>query len=411
MNLPVCSDLATKAELQELRDQINALLGVKEDGSVIDVLSSGDLPVETVLGDTITNAMRDIELVDENDVTYNAASFNPLGVGGTPVIVPNFMPEPEPQVRTDLKKGKAKWMKILLKGQKAPINSMTRVSQDGAKRIAANGAIAGGTANTQRSMKGTLLELAMEIVGLGMAVKNSTDIIELEAWQKANEKAIDLYEQENGNLQNLLNKYGKDLTAAEQSIDNLESQVGQVTQDNNLLKQDIISHQQSIDILKDNLDESLQNQQQLKADLQATKVNLEQYKEDANEAITALQTDIGELEQSLTISEENIERIQESNYKQENKIGRLQANQIELQDRFFIFTVYQSIVRAELNELIVDLQEENDLQTAKSQRLAARLTILEANGTKKGGGGGGMGFTGASAIADTQNKTLSLMER
>ena len=43
-NIPQCQDLATKAELQQLRNQINQLLGRREGGSgTIDVLSAGSL--------------------------------------------------------------------------------------------------------------------------------------------------------------------------------------------------------------------------------------------------------------------------------------------------------------------------------------------------------------------------------
>lgn len=38
-----CEDLATKAELEELREQINQLLGKTEDGNIIDVLEQGNL--------------------------------------------------------------------------------------------------------------------------------------------------------------------------------------------------------------------------------------------------------------------------------------------------------------------------------------------------------------------------------
>jgi hypothetical protein len=373
-------------------------------------LSNGLTP-ETLLGDTITNSIRDIELTDDSEVTYNAASFNPIGGGiggGTPVIVPNFLPEPEPQVHQDLKKGKARWMKILGGGQKKPMDSMTKVSQYGAKKASATAATTAATGLMQHSMKTNVVGLAMEIVGLGMAIQARTDIVELEAWQQTNEKAINLYEQENGNLQRLLGKYGKNLDAAEQSIDNLANEVENVKQDNTQLKQSITTQQVSIDILKDNLEQSQQNQQQLKADLQTTKNNLTQLKEDAEGAITALEADVSELEQNLVISEENVERMQDVAYKQENRIFRLEGNQIELEDKFFNFTVYQSVVRAELNELIVDLQQENNLQDAISKGLTARLTILEARG---GGGGGGISPYISESIADTQNKTLGLMQK
>ena len=61
----VCEDLATKAELQELRNQINQLLGQpEEEGDLIDVLELGSLD-GTLLAGTIFlagTAIQDVAL-------------------------------------------------------------------------------------------------------------------------------------------------------------------------------------------------------------------------------------------------------------------------------------------------------------------------------------------------------------
>jgi hypothetical protein len=42
--MPTCDELATKAELQELRDQLNAVLGEKEGGGTATIFEKGLSP-------------------------------------------------------------------------------------------------------------------------------------------------------------------------------------------------------------------------------------------------------------------------------------------------------------------------------------------------------------------------------
>jgi hypothetical protein len=119
-----CEALATKAEVQELRNQINTLLGKKEDGSVQDVLTQGNLGIDTILGESValaSTAMQDIELVDESDTAYNLAGVE----NGVTVAAAGA----SSVIWEELKTGKAKWVKVFKNGDKAKIEGLTKVAQ------------------------------------------------------------------------------------------------------------------------------------------------------------------------------------------------------------------------------------------------------------------------------------------
>jgi hypothetical protein len=64
MSIQACEALATKAELEELRSQINTLLGKKEDGGTTDVLQAGTLAGTALLAGTILdfNELQDLRI-------------------------------------------------------------------------------------------------------------------------------------------------------------------------------------------------------------------------------------------------------------------------------------------------------------------------------------------------------------
>lgn len=85
MNIQACEELATKAELQELKEQINNLLGKPENGSEpIDVLSQGNLDNTAIA----SRLVEDIELTQDKETGEIQAAFlvgSPGGVGGSGV--------------------------------------------------------------------------------------------------------------------------------------------------------------------------------------------------------------------------------------------------------------------------------------------------------------------------------------
>ena len=77
---PVCSELATKAELQELRDQLNSWLGEKEDGGSekIFIAGAGGLITAGLVADTALQATKDRAKEAITDIVIDSADDAPI---------------------------------------------------------------------------------------------------------------------------------------------------------------------------------------------------------------------------------------------------------------------------------------------------------------------------------------------
>lgn len=389
MTILACEALATKAEVQELRNQINQLLGKKEGGGWEDVLLAGSLLPITILGNGLLLAeksIQDIKIQGLNLAT-NADDMAKAFADGS-----------------------AQMIKVTgSKSTQTPLPDLSTLARNTATKSVATTAVAGAAATATAATMGTVASLGLSVVGLGLAIKNRTDIIELEAEQQATDKVLSLHEQEFTNLNKVLGKYGKDLNQANQAIDELEAELTQTNQNSQVLQQNITTQQLSIQILEDNLTQSEETVNKVLEDLATTQTNLEQFKADAGEDIDILQTNVGVLQKSFEQQKEATQTMYEIAEKQGIRIANLEGNQTEIIDRVTKMQLVQSVTKAEYDVLIQDLQEENDLQTAKSQGLAARLSILEKTSTKTGGGGGNPYIV--DSLTSTQEKMLETMNK
>jgi hypothetical protein len=384
-----CEALATKAELQELRNQINQLLGKKEGGGFDDVLQMGSLGSSTILGGGVLLAQTAIQDIKVQGIALNSTADD---------------------MAKAFADGSAQWVKIKGTGSTGtPLPDLSKIAKNTASTQIKTTAVAGAAATATAATMGTVASLGLSVVGLGLAIKNRTDIIELEAEQQATDKVLSLHEQEFTNLNKVLGKYGKDLNQANQAIDNLEAELTQTNQNSQVLQQNITTQQLSIQILEDNLTQSEETVNKVLEDLATTQTNLEQFKADAGEDIDILQTNVGVLQKSFEQQKEATQTMYEIAEKQGIRIANLEGNQTELIDRVTNLHLTQSVTKAEMDVLIQDLQEENDLQTAKSQGLAARLAVLEKTATN--GTGGGTNVNVVESVASTQQKMLETMNK
>jgi hypothetical protein len=360
----VCQDLATKTELQELRDQINTLLGKPEQAgsSNIDVLQAG-----TLAGTAIFAGLTlDFEFVDDA-VTKTKKVFGILPDGS----------------RREWKQG-AKALKFLQgigQGAKAVANTTLNVSAG----------------------------LALEIASLLVVIKNSTDILELQAWQEANTKTIDMQENEFTNMFKILNKYKNNLGQAQTDINNLQTKLTQQSQNNQTLQTNVANQQTTINDLKDNIDTLEKNDTILKKGLKALEQELTQYEADASQEIKQLKGGVKVLSLQYKASQDKINNLRDTVALHENRLTGMALENTLQNQRITELSFQQTFQHVEIGKLYNDLQQQRDLSTALSTSLAARVTILESLGTKQASSGG-TNVNAVKAVADNQNKTLELVK-
>ncbi|MGL6343370.1 MAG: hypothetical protein ACRC80_30050, partial [Waterburya sp.] len=137
--MPTCDELATKAELQELRDQLNEILGKKEDGSKVNAFVKGQSPVLSA------SAMLGTVFIATKERAANAVMD---------IVLDNPVNDP---IWRDLANGNAKWSSVKGSGSRGPLPDLSKISKAagtgasistvGARTNAANGQGIGLLAN------------------------------------------------------------------------------------------------------------------------------------------------------------------------------------------------------------------------------------------------------------------------
>lgn len=161
----VCENLATKAELQELRDQLNEVLGTKEDGSTINLfergkeaLGVGAIAATTLLGMSKANAPKVI-----TDIVLQTSG--------------------EKVIWEELKNGTAKWLKFKGNGAQVASKGLNAVGKTAGEATATANLAAKGasTAAASLAVLSSLVNIATSL-GLNIATVNIMDSrIEAEA--------------------------------------------------------------------------------------------------------------------------------------------------------------------------------------------------------------------------------------
>ncbi len=140
---PSCQDLATKAELQELRDQLNSFLGEKEDGSgTVELFQAGSglvapgLVAATAYQATKTKAGQALK-----DIVLDAAS--------------------ERRIWQELKNGTAKLIGLKGNGEQRVLESASRVA-----KTAGNNGGAAVAATAVAAKSAAMLAVLMNLVNI-----------------------------------------------------------------------------------------------------------------------------------------------------------------------------------------------------------------------------------------------------
>ncbi|NJL51175.1 MAG: hypothetical protein HC930_01270 [Hydrococcus sp. SU_1_0] len=324
---PTCGDLATKAELQELRDQLNAVLGEKEDGSKVDLFTSGATGIATAgLGATTLLGM--------------AKTVAPEAI--TDLVLEGASSEP---IWKDLASGKAQWMKVKGSGLKRFMPDLDKVSKTAGQATKA-GKAGAKIGSSSAGGIGALADLTT-IAGTLYLNKMTVDILEerIEAEARGTQVGIDqvhtsslrLWEKHQGDISkinaeiesnNAINKNQA------QSLDLARSDIQALNNQTTELNGRVVEIESSVSTLKTDLDEAYDSIQELDDDLIETKTELTK---SYNEVKTGLDKAVEIIEQQkLTIEAQalRITQLEEKVASLETRVTELEENQQILIDKF-----------------------------------------------------------------------------
>ena len=370
-----CEALATKAELQELRNQINQLLGQSEDGgSIIDVLTLGAF-AGTAVG-------RDFLLVKESVQTIELAGTVGDDIGKA------------------LADGSAQWVKVKGSGARTPLPDLTSVS----KNTAAKASVGVKGAKVAASTAALVSTVATMVASVGLTIAtveilgSRIDGVEKDQLQR---------DKDYTNLINILSRNNQDIDAANADIQQLQQALSEQTVTNSSLLSEIENAQGTIEELTANAEKQQQEFNKLESTLKEFKEEVAAYEAQAIQSIDDLKTTIDVLEADLITAKTNIDFLFETIESLSTNLAEQEAKITEQSVKIEGLEVITSVQIAELTNLKISIQNNEDLTDARLDSLEAKIVL----GNERVSTGGGISNSTRNSIAQQQNKTLELMNK
>ena len=216
--MPTCDDLATKAELQELRDQLNAVLGEKEDGTKVNLFAKGasDSIVQGAAGITLLGMAKNVAPKAVTDIIFEKSgggqTYQQFASGNT-------------GIKAKFGNGTA--------GSLAGVNAIANTAGSGAG-TAATGAKVASTGAGSIMLLGTLVQVAGTLV----LNKATVDIMDarIEAEASGVNQALD---QQNSTMLRLYEKNNGQIDAVNQDIENQNAVIANTQQQVYIAQSDI----------------------------------------------------------------------------------------------------------------------------------------------------------------------------
>ena len=382
-----CEDLATKAELQELRDQLNALLGEKEDGGTEEIFRAGvggasslASAAATVYAGTKLRALQAITDIQLAGQTNN-------------VIHANFA-----NGSTTLKLVKGGGQSV----SSAPLNLLGKSAGTGAAGAGLT-AQAGVTAVAGLAVLSSLVQL-----GVNLALNKATvDILDnrIEAEARGTQLQIDavntsmlrLYDKQQGDIDAVVQQLDENQQIAEQNRQNLEATRTDLQNTNDV----IIRQGEQLQTANNNIQALRTANEQLAEQLRTS--NLE-----AQEITDKLTAQVEETQLRLTEAEEISNQQQITIGRLVNQVFSLEARTLELETKIQQLSLEYIHLREELwrlqEELSGDIDITNDRVTSLEGRIAKTQKFVKLNTGGASGAATGAAAQGQTSILELTSK-------
>jgi predicted nucleic acid-binding Zn-ribbon protein len=350
-----CEDLATKAELQELRDQLNHLLGEKEDGSKETIFAKGKT-------NTLIGAAGGVTLLGMAKV--NAPK----------VITELVLERPEfTNIAKDFASGNATWTTVKGNAARVPLPELTAVT-----KTAGQGVVAAETATTVASTAagGVTVVATLAQIAATLAINKATvDIFDYRINQEAagTQAALDA---QNTTMLNLYQKHQGNLEAVNVQIEQNRQIASQNRQSLTIVQADLFQQSLEIQTFNDKLTAAQTRINELIAEnnTNAVKINelqdeLVTVKTDLTRTITTLTTQLQEAQKIITSQTQEIEKLTERMSLYEERVSSIET-------RIDDFESQSTEMQADFNSL----REELDLiKELNPELITERQTIEEHN--------------------------------
>lgn len=384
--MTVCEDLATKAELQELRDQLNLALGTKEDGTTqtLFVRNAGTTGISsgvnsTLLGMATTNApnfITDIELEDS-------------GTEVTP---------------TSLANGTAKLSVVKGNGstqQPTAINTAFVVAGTGALASSFGGKLA-KVSGLSISLLANLTQIAGTLA-LNIATVNVLDKrIDAEARgatmqiDAVNSTMLRLYDKQQGDIDAVVADLEANQQVVRQNQQNIQDVRNDVIEVNRLtseLNQKIVEANFAIQELQT-------ENSQLRQELQDSRIETQELIDDLTARLETTEAYIGEYQSIILEQKSTIESMTE-------QIDAMDTKLTDLEYRFDTLETDYEDLKQSFEDVKRELTEDIEDHESRITKLEAKDLKNKAKVVRRGGGGA----AGFEAATNAQIQTVKLVSQ
>lgn len=388
--MPTCNDLATKAELQELRDQLNAVLGETEEGGMIPLFVAGVLP-SAIVGNAITGT-----------------SFNKTKVRAaqaiTDVLIQKTTSDP---IWQELQKGTAQFVKVKGNAVVEPLSSLNQVGKVVGQNTAATVAASQSAVAVSNSLAllSSLVSVAATL-GISIATVKVLDK-RIEAEARANQSSLDALNQ--GALK-LHEKQQGDIDAVIADIAETEAKIAQTEQNLTAMQLQLQEAAGGSVDLTTRLSSIENDANNVKNQVSEVKSQIAEFESEVEDLAANLQADIAQTEIAIDKALEAVETQKINNQLLENQLELIDQQVLDLQARQTLDRFQATKLKAEFEDLRLDLEEELEVADARTTALEANLIIMRERAKKLNSGGGvPSGLT--DGAVDTQNNLLKLASK
>lgn len=383
---PVCSDLATKAELQELRDQLNAVLGEKENGGTQEVFKAG------VSGAGSLAAIGSTVYLATKDRAANAV---------VDLVLDNPVNEP---IWRDLANGNAKWTKVKGSGARVPLPDLSKVGQVTGQAAGAGAGATAVAATASASM--ALLVGLVNIIGtlaLNIATVKILDK-RIDAEARGTQQSLDAL---NNGMLRLYSRNQEDIGAVQQQLNDnaiITEQNRQVMEEVRFKANEAINKNQQLNSELDTANDAIA---QLQVRNQRLAQEIVDYNADYEETTENLTQTITEVDNQLQTAIQIIETQKATIQEAELDILEVNKKTDSLDSRVTEVEEETERLRVQFEKLGIDLSEDiNDLD-ARVDDLEGKV-ILTEKWVAQNRSTGGSSAPATRATADAQTKLLDL---
>ena len=382
-----CEDLATKAELQELRDQLNAIIGETEDGGTTEVFQAGApiLNTATQLAGTayVGTKLRSLEAV--KDIVFT----NPVN---------------EPIYR-DFANGNAKWSAVKHSGARQPLPDLSKIGKvtgDNVKSV--------NLATKGAKISGGGLGVLAGLVNLGATLalnKLTVDILDnrIEAEARGARQQIDVV---NSSMLRLYDKQQGDIDAVLAEIETNNETIEQNRSELEVVRFDIANAQRTNDELVTEVNQANDSIRELRTANQELVEEINASNLENQETFDNLTAQAQELETQLDKAVEIIAQQQADLNLQAAKIQRLEVRTTELEEQFRSLSLSYVLLREDYFQFKDIVESEFGIAFEDITSLENQVANLQKTSTSSTGGAGG---AAAGAAAQGQTSILELTSK